>query len=51
MCEDLDETICARCGRVYCICEDEDEHNDFDSDLDHHGECGSVGVDTDVDQE
>lgn len=51
MFDDLDETLCAACGRVYCICEDEDEHSDSDSDLDHCGECGSVGVDIDVDQE
>jgi hypothetical protein len=51
MCEDLDETLCARCGRVDCICEDEDEYNDSDSDLDHHSECGSVGVDIGIDQE
>jgi len=51
MCEDLDETLCARCGRVDCICEDEDEHSDPDSDLDHHGECGSVGVDLGIDKE
>ncbi len=51
MCEDLDETLCAQCGRADCICEDEDEYNDSDSDLNNHGECGSVGVDIDVNQE
>ena len=47
MCEDLDETLCARCGRVDCICEDEDEdeHSNPDSDLDTSSECGSLGVD------
>ena len=25
MCEDLDETLCAKCGRADCICENEDE--------------------------
>lgn len=51
MCEDLDETLCARCGQVDCTCEDEDEHNDSDSDLDHHSECDSVGVDIGIDKE
>jgi len=51
MCEDLDETLCARCGRVDCMCEDEDEHSDSDSDLNNHSECGSVGVDLGIDKE
>ena len=51
MCEDLDETLCAACGRVDCICEEDDEHSDSDSDLNNHGECDSVVVDIAVDQE
>ena len=51
MCEDLDETLCAGCGQADCICEEDNEHNDPDSDLDHHSECGSVGLDIGIDQE
>lgn len=51
MCEDLDETLCARCGRADCICEEDDEHSNLDSDLDNRGKCGSLDLDTGIDQE
>ena len=46
MCEDLDETLCAGCGRADCICEDDDEHSDPDSDLNTSSECGSLDLDS-----
>lgn len=47
MCEDLDETLCAKCGLADCICEDDDdEHSDSDSDLDTSSECGSLDLDS-----
>jgi hypothetical protein len=48
MCEDLDETLCARCGRADCICENDDEHSDSDSDLDTPSECGSLDLDSSI---
>jgi len=48
MCEDLDETLCAGCGRADCICEDDDEHSDPDSDLNTSSECGSLDLDSSI---
>ena len=48
MCEDLDETLCAKCGRADCICEDDDEHSDPDSDLDTLGEWDSLDLDSSI---